>query len=46
MRKLIGKIIVWFLKDQVINFDDGCVQLPDYTNKENKGTPKGRFKVK
>ncbi len=45
MRKLIGKIIVWFLKDQVINFDDGYVKLPDYTNKENKDTPKGRFKV-
>lgn len=46
MRKLIGKIIVWFLKDQVINFDDGYVQLTDYTNKKNKEAPKGRFKVK
>lgn len=46
MRKLIGKIFVWFLKDQVINFDDGYVQLPDYTNKQNKEAPKGRFKVK
>ena len=46
MRKLIGKIIVWFLKDQVINFDDGYVILPDCTNKENKDTPKGKFKIK
>lgn len=46
MRKLIGKIILWFLKDQVLEFKNGYVEMPDLTSKEKTDKPIGRVTIK
>lgn len=46
MRKIIGKIIIWFLKDQVLEFKNGYVEIPDLTSKEKTDKPRGRFIIK
>lgn len=46
MRKLIGKILVWFLKGQTIEFNNGYAELPDYTSKQETDKPRGKFNIK
>lgn len=46
MRKLIGKIIIWALKDQVIKFTSGQLKMnTKYSDGSREDNPTGQFKV-